>query len=644
MRLTKNKAATVFVMSLVYLFLVAPLFQTIGCSSGEKAGLSEEPLLNEPQDGGVDNPSGQEPPDAGNLAGDQDTAGNGDEDGDSGTDDDAGGNTDEGDSNGGGGEVGDGGGDEEVGEDTGDEGDTENTEEAWGTTYYVRPGGGTSEQCSGLVDADYAGSGADQPCAFSHPFFALPPIDGTVKLAPGDRLIIAAGEYKMGKWATGAARCEREFGADCIMAAMPSGPDRDHPTRIYGAGWNNGCTSPPELFGVERPYYMIDLAGKNNITLNCMEITDHSDCVEFHTGGHACNRDNAPFGDWAPVGIVASDSENVRLKNLNIHGLANRGVYAGRITDWTIEDVRIAGNGWAGWDGDISGADSNSGTITFRRVSIEWNGCAETYPGGSPAGCWGQSAGGYGDGLGTGSTGGNWIFEDSEFLHNTSDGLDLLYHDGAGEIIINRVHSEGNAGNQLKTRGATAITNSVIVSNCGYFEGKPFTYNVDSCRSYGNALALAMDSGTQSSMVNTTIYGEGDCLIEATAAEAPGCTGARLESLNNIFLGGTDFLQPFESSCLIWSDCGVEFDNDYSVIYGVKNSVCPTGINDLCADPLLGPLTGDSYGMIPADGSPAIDSGISTGGLIPILDIRGYLRPYGGGTDRGAYEAGSSPP
>ncbi len=44
---------------------------------------------------------------------------------------------------------------------------------AWGTTYYVRVDGGTDQQCNGQSDAPYPGSGAGQPCAWSHPFYAL---------------------------------------------------------------------------------------------------------------------------------------------------------------------------------------------------------------------------------------------------------------------------------------------------------------------------------------------------------------------------------------------------------------------------------------------------------------------------------------
>jgi len=66
--------------------------------------------------------------------------------------------------------------------------------------------------------------------------------------------------------------------------------------------------------------------------------------------------------------------------------------------------------------------------------------------------------------VGTGDTGGDWIIEDSAFLHNTSDGLDLLYHSLGGRIVLDGVHAEGNAGNQVKVAGQLAITNSLLVA------------------------------------------------------------------------------------------------------------------------------------------------------------------------------------
>ena len=47
---------------------------------------------------------------------------------------------------------------------------------AQAATYYVRTDGGSAAQCTGLADAAYPGSGSSQPCAWNHPFQALPPL------------------------------------------------------------------------------------------------------------------------------------------------------------------------------------------------------------------------------------------------------------------------------------------------------------------------------------------------------------------------------------------------------------------------------------------------------------------------------------
>ena len=135
--------------------------------------------------------------------------------------------------------------------------------------------------------------------------------------------------------------------------------------------------------------------------------------------------------------------------DLNIHGLSSCGVHAWALQDWTMENVRIAGNGWVGWDGDGGGEEgesSNTGDIVFKNVVGEWNGCAESWSGESFSNCWGQTAGGYGDGLGTAATAGDWTFEDCVFRYITSDGLDLLYHRLGGEIAVRRSRFYSNAG------------------------------------------------------------------------------------------------------------------------------------------------------------------------------------------------------
>ena len=137
------------------------------------------------------------------------------------------------------------------------------------------------------------------------------------------------------------------------------------------------------------------------------------------------------------------------------------------------------------------------------------------------------------------------------------------------------------------------------------------------------------------------VYGEGDCLL--LIDDSCGAT-AEFISRNNVFVGDTDFLQPFESTCFYYSECAtLNFDQDYSIVDGTKHdSSCPWGANDLCEDPqVLGPLSGDAFGMELDTTSPALDNGLDVGamvGLIPDVDFLSLPRPVGGGVDRGAYE------
>jgi hypothetical protein len=513
--------------------------------------------------------------------------------------------------------------------------------QATGTTYYVRVDGGDVQECTGLSDAPYPGSGTHQACAWDHPFRALPP-GGTPRLAGGSTLVIHNGAYRMGYGAPGASNCYAAGSFDCVMPPLPSGPDAAHPTRILGAGWDSGCANPPQLWGAERPWYILNLTDSSNVEIGCLEITDHSSCVEFHRGGLACQRNTAPYGDWASIGLYAEDSTNVYLHDLNIHGLANGGIHAGRLTNWTVERVRIAGNGWVGWDGDMWNAegDSNSGDLVFRHFTVEWNGCGETYPGLQPTGCWAQSAGGYGDGFGTGASGGNWLFEDSTFRFNTSDGLDLLYISEAGSsVTIRRGYFEGNAGNQLKTyRGPFTLENSVVIGNCGFFNKQPFTYNVDNCRACGVALAIGLTRGGQATVVNNTFTSEGDCLVTAECSGGD-CDGTEQVTLrNNIFQGQVDFLQPFEQTCLVYQETfpSDPFDVDYSLINNVKHDLCP-GPHDICGfAPGLSNTSIDSFNPDLLAGSPAIDAAFSP--ACPATDLHGVPRPQGAGCDIGALE------
>lgn len=511
-------------------------------------------------------------------------------------------------------------------------------------TYYARPDGGTAAQCTGRVDAPYAGSGVNQPCAWSHPFSALDST-GNWKIQGGDTIIIHPGSYRMGIGAPNTRWCWPDGSFGCHLPPLPSGPDPEHPTRILGLGWDQGCTSAPELWGAERPWQVISLDGTSNAVIGCLELTDHSGCVEHHANPEVrCERDTPPFGEWASDGIYAADSSCVTLKDLNIHGFASAGIRAGRISDWTVEDVRVAGNGWVGWEGDIYGSDSNTGSLHFKNWIVEWNGCAETYPGEEPDNCWGQTAGGYGDGVGTGNTGGNWIIEDSIFRYNTSDGLDLLYARLDSQIEIRRTKAYGNAGNQIKVNGPSRIQNTLMVGNCGYFDGKPFTYDVDNCRGAGSALALNLRKGDTVSVVNCTIAGQGDCLGTVECGDSV-CNGSEEVIIqNNIFVGYNEYLSPGDTSCYLWFDRNNFYTTqiNHNLVYGAKIGTFGLSGSDINKDPLLANSALETFDGHLGPGSPAMDTGLPVGassGLVPNIDLEKVSRPRAGGVDRGAYES-----
>ena len=461
------------------------------------------------------------------------------------------------------------------------------------------------------------------------------PSGGTALIAGGDTLIIHAGQYMIGLGAPGADKCSSSWPWECSMRAVPSGLDAARPTRILGEGYASSCAAPPQLWGTQRVANVLNLTGSSNVEVSCLEITDRSACVESHSGSLKCNRDTYPYGEWASVGVYASDSSNVQLKDLNVHGLANRGIMAGRLKDWTVTNVRIAANGWAGWEGDIGTDSANTGTMRFSKLLVEWNGCGETYPGGQPTGCWAQTAGGYGDGFAAGTTGGDWVFEDSSFRFNTSDGVDMLYHRLGGTVTLNRVWAEGNAGNQLKVFGKSSITNSVVVGTCGFFNGKSFTYQVDNCRAAGDTLVLAAATSSDTMLaVNNTIVSEGN-----VALLTGGPSGSVLRMRNNILVGLPFFISPGQPSADTYDDGGaVTIDETYSIKQNLRNAKCSTPNTVCTANAGLTSATRTLVDPKLTATSPARDSGLAAGGIVPAIDFYSKPRPAASGVARGAVE------
>lgn len=359
--------------------------------------------------------------------------------------------------------------------------------QAQAATYYVRPDGGTSVQCNGTSDAAYPGSGNHQACAWNSLMEALPPKsynqNNPALIQGGDTLVIDSGTYMVG-WSPSAVGewgdnvCDAAYAPGCVPQAIPSGT-AGQPTRIVGAGWDSGCANPPHLWGTQGANQVLDLDGSSHVVVACLDLTDHSECTtnygpdsDYSCVNKAGTTGTTPphYGPWADKALHAQDSSDITLQDLDIHGFADMGVQAGRISDWTVTRVKVRGNGEVGWNGDLGGNNhnsTNSGTLTFTDLDVSWNGCQETYPvDGTYINCFGQNEGGYGDGFAEAWTGGAFVFVRPVFEYNTQDGLDLLYANGAGSISVDRGLFGYNAGNDLKTSGNATVTNSLFIAWC----------------------------------------------------------------------------------------------------------------------------------------------------------------------------------
>lgn len=441
-------------------------------------------------------------------------------------------------------------------------------------TYHVRPDGGDQLTCSGRAPAPAENANGD--CAWSHPFIALPP-GGTARMTGGDTLVIHPGTYRMGFGAPGAQACSADWPWDCHMPPVPGGLGPDQPTRIIGAD----CSRVPRLIGTGRAARIFDLTGSSDVEIRCLEVTDATVCAEHHCHGgqcpgtpRACPREGPVPGDWAAVGLHAQDAARVRLADLHIHGLAIAGIRAGRIRDWTLERVRLRANGWAGWDGDIGGDSANAGRLEFIDVEIAYNGCLEAPEGAAPIGCWAQQTGGYGDGLGTGETAGDWVLERATFTGNTSDGLDLLYLRSPGSVTIRDSRFAGNAGNQIKVSGSALIDSSEIDGRCDRHDGTGNMLPGDLCRAGGDALVFGMRPDDQVTVRDSRITGNGDCLIVTHGGDAT----SELELVGNKLEGLPSRARPGRRTCGVYLHKGSPQDVIRDNLFiGVRESRCPPG-------------------------------------------------------------------
>jgi hypothetical protein len=443
----------------------------------------------------------------------------------------------------------------------------------------------------------------------------------------GDTVVIAAGSYPIG-WQKGfyerwGDNCAAEYAPACHPAAIPSGT-LSNPTRIVGVGWDKSCAAPPELWGTQGPNTVLSLDDSNNVVIACLGITDHADCTLNYRPdpSHSCvtratgRGDNDPgLGHYARVGLHAQDSSNVTLQDVSFHGLADQGVQAGRISNWTVTRVKVLGNGNVGWNGDLGGNShnsSNSGKLTFTDLVVAWNGCQEHYPvDGGYGMCYGQEQGGYGDGLGEAWTGGHWVFIRPRFYRNTSDGLDLLYANGTGSIAIDHGYFAYNVGNDMKTAGPAIITNSVFIANCSVFRNTNQPVAPNPCRAGGGEFADFAGLNQTITFAYNTVVGEPGCLFGGDDTSTPATGSVALDKSNvvnienNIFVGKAKW-NGDGLTCLVYygSQPPMTLNWDNNIVWNVRNSDCPA--TSICKDPRLRNETLMHFDPAPLAGSPAL--------------------------------------
>jgi hypothetical protein len=561
-------------------------------------------------------------------------------------------------------------------------------------TYYVRPDGGTAAQCNGTTDAAYPGSGTGRSCAFNHPNWALEYQGQPAgRLNGSDKLVIVRGLYRIGCLnptncrdanynVTAGSTCDRAYPNSCIPNPIPNGTS-GNPTLVIGCSLN-GCPNPgqrPELWAAGRIAQVINLNGSSNVVVQDLVITDHADCGVGNTHGYDCGAaDSSELSGRDGINVI--NASNIVLKNLQVHGFYRYGMFGGGGNNITLDNVNLDYNSFGGWDTDNCSGAGNcglSGTIAFQNgTTIRYNGCVENNPGYGnilPGGCYSQDQSGYGDGLGTGNTAGNWVFNHANISHNVSDGVDLLYlNRGAysgGSVNVKSSLMEGNAGNQLKGPNNMYVEDSFIIGNCGYFNGQPFTQGgnpaFNHCRAGGNAVAISFHSGDTAipKIYNNTVLSNGDVMFEISGT----CnTGTNVLVKNNILRGGKEWHDDpaFNSggngdNVSVFYDvnagsCNTNFVEDYNICYGdfKEANPCPAA-HDLRTNPLFtgtikqGPNSNPGYyskpdyvnQLILQPTSPAIGRGNSTLSGANNLDYDNYNR--GNVWDVGALQHGSLP-
>lgn len=526
-------------------------------------------------------------------------------------------------------------------------------------TWFIRPDGGDRKQCTGKADEAYRGKGSAQPCAFKHPYYLFTNDDYDNKrwiVEGGDTVVIRGGPYRMGYRGPNPHDAWGSCPGDpysCGMPPIPSGTP-GHPTRLLGEQYGN-CKQKTQLFGGYAVGAVVSLQGSKNVDVECLELTDHSQCTKAGAGypaSEGCSS-SYPLSDFASAGIATDqESGNIVLRDLDIHGFTSRGIIGPIGGEFTVERVRIAFNGMAGWDFDNgSGTKNGAGsTVKASYLTIEWNGCNEEYPIQHQIpvfSCFDQDHGGYGDGIGTPDTPLNFSCDHCTIRYNTQDGFDLLHTSGS-LISITNSSAYGNMGQQWKMGPMQKVVfqNNLTVHNCrrlsGAFSGAPDNYNRYLslyCRAGGDGITFYVTDGGNYILQNNSYAGYGATSYDIGCAG--GCSKANIIYQNNLNIGYKDPADGRTPGIFYTPDVprGV-LKSDHNFYYNMRS--CPSGFTEHCTDPRIANMPAwkgegslDSIDFHLTSGSPARGAGVAVQGLS--ADHDGTARPNSA-LDIGAFQ------
>jgi hypothetical protein len=528
-----------------------------------------------------------------------------------------------------------------------------------GTTWYIRPDGGTrysgnqtQGQCDGQADTAYPGTGTNQHCAFND--FRYMWDDQSFNndawvMAGGDTVIIrgcasgpnsTAPTCRIG-WdaATGSGAgytwCLGGGTTACANPTIPAGTPTQH-TRILGQNYASCSTGNTpnksaltQIIGGFGLWSPLNLMGAQYVDVECLEVTSHASCIWFGSPAipSSCPG-QTPVADYDSDGVRTDvNTRDLLMQDMWIHGHTGRGVKGPIGGTVTCLRCDISTNGAAGWDFDDGNATpmGPNALWNFLYSTIEWSGCNQEYPAVDPipvASCYSQSTGGYGDGVGTpAGTGLSVNIDHSQFMYNTQDALDLGHVDTGGPYtlsITNSIAYSNNGGTYKigSNYGTAALLNNVAIADCMRMHypitGTPNTYNAhlsDFCRA-NDALPMDFRQGNTALIANNTIISYAPTTFDISCWD-PSCSNSTLNMYNNIIIGYDNPAlynaggQVGGPGLFYYQEPIGNVNRSNNIYYGIRPTAfsCPTGYSaEVCVSPgLVNQPTGNGTTFVPTE-------------------------------------------